>query len=111
MTTDHQTATGSCSTAALGPSNRATMRIHNLYADENGDTHFRDVEIELDDTGPDGTVSRIFPASGVIFRITPADWFFDWHATTRRQYVVNLDAPHQVTASDGESRIIGTGEI
>jgi hypothetical protein len=35
----------------------------------------------------------------------------DWHATTRRQYVVNLDAPHKVTASDGETRTIGTGEI
>ena len=87
------------------------MRIHNLYADENGETHFRDIEIELTDTGPDGTVSRIFPATGVIFRTTPADWLFDWLATTRRQYVVNLDAPHKVTASDGETRIIGTGEI
>ena len=32
------------------------MRIHNLYADENGETHFRDVEIELTETGPDGTI-------------------------------------------------------
>ena len=97
--------------AALEPSNGEKMRIHNLYADENGETHFRDIEIELTDTGPDGTISKIFPATGIIFRTTPADWLFDWHATTRRQYVVNLDAPHKVTASDGETRIIGTGEI
>ncbi len=25
-----------------------------LYADENGETHFHDIEIELTDTGPDG---------------------------------------------------------
>jgi hypothetical protein len=25
--------------------------------------------------------------------------------------VINLDAPHQVTASDGETRVIGIGEI
>jgi len=30
---------------------------------------------------------------------------------TRRQYVINLDAPNQITASDGETRIIGVGEI
>ena len=84
------------------------MRIHNLYADENGETHFRDIEIELSETGPDGTISKVYPATGIIFRTTPADWFFDWHPTTRRQYVVNLDAPHRVTASDGESRIIAT---
>jgi hypothetical protein len=29
------------------------MRIHNLYADENGETHFRDIEIEFTETGPD----------------------------------------------------------
>jgi hypothetical protein len=87
------------------------MRIHNLYADGNGETHFRDIEIECMQTGPDGTISKMFPAIGVIFRSTPGDWIFDWHHATRRQYVVNLDAPHQVTASDGESRIIGRGEI
>src|ERR1700704_1587283 len=76
------------------------MRIHNLYADENGDTHFRDIEIELTETGPDGTVSKLLPATGIIFRTTPGDWYFGWHRTTRRQYVVNLDAPHQVTASE-----------
>jgi hypothetical protein len=27
------------------------------------------------------------------------------------KYVVNLDAPHQVTASDGETMTIGRGEI
>ncbi len=41
----------------------------------------------------------------------PGDWYFGWHRTTRRQYVVNLDAPHQVTASDGEVGVIGSGEI
>ena len=87
------------------------MRIHNLYADENGETHFRDIEIEFTETGPDGTTSKVFPATGIIFRITPGDWYFGWHRTTQRQYVVNLDAPHRVTASDGESRIIGRGEI
>jgi len=88
-----------------------TMRIHNLYTDESGETHFRTVEIELTEIGPDGTTSKLFPAKGIIFRTTPGDWFFGWHRAARRQYVVNLDASHQVTASDGETRIIGAGEI
>ena len=87
------------------------MRICNLFADHSGETHFRDIEIALTEPGPDGTTSRLFPARGVIFRTTPGDWFFDWHTATRRQYVVNLDAAHQVQASDGETRIIGPGEI
>src|SRR4051794_825795 len=96
--------------------------VHGLYVstwhafyvpkgDANGETHFREIEIELAETGPDGTTSKLFPAKGIMFRTTPANWFFDWHRATRRQYVVNLDAPHQVTASDGETRTIGMGEI
>jgi hypothetical protein len=87
------------------------MHIHNIYADETGETHFRDIEIELTEAGPDGTTSKTLRATGIIFRTTPADWHFDWHQATRRQYVINLDAPHQVTASDGETRTIGAGEI
>ena len=78
------------------------MRIHNLYADEKGETHFRDIDIEMTERGPDGTTSKRLPASGIYFRTTPADWFFDWHPATRRQYVINLDAPNKITASDGE---------
>jgi hypothetical protein len=87
------------------------MRIHNLYADPSGETHFRTLDIELTQAGPDGTTSKLFAAKGIIFRTTPGDWFFDWHRATTRQYVVNLDAQHQVTASDGETRTIGAGEI
>ena len=39
------------------------MRIHNIYADENGETHFRDIEVEWTERGPDGTTSKRFPAS------------------------------------------------
>ena len=90
---------------------RRTMQICNLYADEDGETHFRNLEIALTEEGHDGTTSRLFPAEGVVFRTTPSDWFFDWHPATRRQYIVNLDAPHQVQAGDGETRVIGAGEI
>ncbi|MFC7739256.1 hypothetical protein ACFQX4_26630 [Roseomonas sp. GCM10028921] len=61
--------------------------------------------------GPDGTTPRRFSATGIIFRFTPGTWRFDWHTATRRQYVVNLDGPNQITPSDGETRIIGTGEV
>jgi hypothetical protein len=33
----------------------AAMRIHNPYADENGETHFRDIDIEMSQVSPDGT--------------------------------------------------------
>jgi hypothetical protein len=43
------------------------MRIHNIYADENGETHFRDIEIEWSESGPDGTISKRFSATASYF--------------------------------------------
>jgi hypothetical protein len=33
------------------------MRIHNIYADANGETYFRDIEIKMTEHGPDGSTS------------------------------------------------------
>ncbi len=50
-------------------------------------------------------------ATGIIFRETVAEYDLDWHPAPRRQHIVNLDAGVRLTASDGESRIIGAGEV
>lgn len=87
------------------------MRIHNLYEDENGVSHFRDIEIEWDEERPHSKYSKRLPAAGIIFRETKADYDLDWHPAPRRQYIINLDAGVKITASDGESRIIDAGEV
>ena len=97
--------------AAQNKDCRPSMHIHNLYADENGETHFRDIKIEPANEGPGGKVSGIFPATGIVFRTTEGSYNYDWHTAPRRQYVINLDAAVKITASDGEWRVIGPGEI
>ena len=87
------------------------MRIHNLYVDGNGETHFRDIEVEWGDATPSGRLSRRFAATGLIFRQVPPTYDLDWHPAPRRQYIINLDAGVRITASDGESRVIGAGEV
>jgi len=87
------------------------MRIHNLYSDENGESHFRDIEIEWAEERRGSKLSKRLPASGVIFRQTCGDYKLDWHPAPRRQYIVNLDGGVQITASDGESRFIKAGEV
>ena len=87
------------------------MRIHNLYTDAAGQSHWRDIEIEWAEQGPGGKVSRRLPATGIIFRETSGDYDLDWHTAPRRQYIINLDAGVRITASDGESRTIGAGEV
>jgi hypothetical protein len=87
------------------------MRIHNLYVDEHGESHFRDVEVEWTEKTATGRLSARLPANGIIFRETLPDYDLDWHPAPRRQYIINLDGGVQLTASDGESRVIGAGEV
>ena len=87
------------------------MRIHNIYVDEKGESHFRDIEVEWKNEGRGGKTSATFKATGIIFRETPGTYDYEWHPAPRRQYIINLDAGVQITASDGEARIIGAGEV
>ncbi|HUH85363.1 MAG TPA: hypothetical protein VLX85_12205 [Stellaceae bacterium] len=87
------------------------MRIHNLYVDAKGETHFRDIEVEWSEARGSSKLSRRLPAHGIIFRETGGDYDLDWHPAPRRQYIINLDGGVRITASDGESRVIGAGEV
>lgn len=87
------------------------MHIHNLYADEHGESHFRDIEVEWVQETPGGKMSGRMPSAGFMLREVPPVYGRGWSPAPRRQYMVNLDAGVRITASDGESRIIGPGEI
>jgi hypothetical protein len=87
------------------------MRIHNLYADAKGESHWRDIEVEWVEETRGGKLSKRLPATGIIFRQVPPSYDLDWHPAPRRQYIINLDAGVQITASDGEARVIGAGEV
>jgi len=89
----------------------ARTRIPNLYADANGQSHFRDIEVEWVEETRSGKLSKRLPATGIIFREVPPTYDLDWHPAPRRQYIINLDAGVEITASDGEVRKIGAGEV
>src|SRR6185503_19268940 len=87
------------------------MRIHNLYCDANGESHWRDVNVEWIEERNFSKLSARLPATGIIFRETSGDYDVSWHPAPRRQYIINLDGGVQITASDGEARVIGAGEV
>ena len=87
------------------------MKIHRLYVDKAGESHFEDVQVEFKESTRVGRLSASLPATGIIFREVPPDYDLDWHPAPRRQYIINLDAGVQLTASDGETRRIGAGEV
>ena len=87
------------------------MRIHNLYEDANGESHFRDIEVDWVEETPSGKLSGRLPATGIMFRETTTEYENSWHRAPRRQYVISLAGGISITASDGETRHIGRGEI
>jgi uncharacterized cupin superfamily protein len=87
------------------------VRIHNLYVDADGETHFRDVAVAWVEEGDFSKYSARLPATGIIFRETSGDYDLDWHPAPRRQYIINLEGAVAITASDGERRVIGAGEV
>ena len=87
------------------------MRIHNLYVDDKGESHWRDIEVEWVETRNFSKMSKRLPATGIIFRETSGDYDLDWHPAPRRQYIINLDGGVKITASDGVAREIGAGEV
>jgi hypothetical protein len=87
------------------------MRIHHLLPDAQGVSHWHDIEVEWVHETPGGKLSRRFPATGIIFREVPPTYTTDWHPAPRRQYIINLDAGVAITAGDGETRVIGAGEV
>ena len=79
--------------------------------DQQGESHFENVEIQYVESTRAGRLSARLPATGIIFREVQPDYDLDWHPAPRRQYIINLDAGVQITASDGEARVIGAGEV
>jgi hypothetical protein len=88
-----------------------TVKYFRIYSDEDGESHFEDLAIELEALPNGSAYSELQAATGVIFRRTPADQYLDWHPAPRRQYVITLSGEAEVEASDGEVRRIGPGTI
>ena len=61
------------------------MRIHNLYTDDSGQSHFRDIEVEWVEERRGSKLSKRLPATGIIFRETQAEHDVDWHPSDRQR--------------------------
>jgi len=87
------------------------MKVTRVYADEQGESHFDDMEIELRDAGPIGCLSEPIPAQSVIFRTNEPGYDYDWHPAPQRQFIVLLDGAIEIEVSDGGRRTFQSGEI
>ena len=82
-----------------------------IYSDDNGDSRFEDVTIQLKDAGPIGFLSETIPANGIIFREVAASYDYDFHTAPQRQYLVLLDGEIEIETSLGEKRKFIGGDM
>ena len=92
------------------------MRITRIWADDTGESHFEDMELELESIdyappAPPLDVSVPFPAEQALVFEFPAGWFGDWHPSPRRQRYFNRGGRLEVEVGDGETRRVGPGAI
>jgi len=87
-----------------------------LYADEFGESHFEDIEMDLTLTdyappAPPLSLSAFLPASQVGFMNAPAGWSSDSHPSSARNLFFVISGEWEVTASDGETRRFPVGSV
>ncbi|MFC1802540.1 hypothetical protein ACFL0D_01075 [Thermoproteota archaeon] len=92
------------------------MKYTKIYADEEGETHFKDIGIEFESVeyappAPALLLSQFNPATRYAFSVFPAGWFGDWHRTPRRQIYFILSGELEGKVSDGEKRVFDAGSI
>jgi hypothetical protein len=87
------------------------MHITRIYTGDDDESHFEDVELNLEDRGDVGRVSELVKVSGIMFRETDGSYDLDFHNAPRRQYVINLDGFVEIETGDGTKRVFGPGEV
>jgi len=87
------------------------MKVTRMYTGPDGESHFEDVEVPLEDIGSSGRRSELMKATGIFFRETGGDYNIDWHNAPRRQFVITLKGKVEIVIGDGTRREFGPGDI
>ncbi len=92
------------------------MRYVRLFADTAGESHWQDVDIDLEERvfAPPAAgieVSDPVPATQTFFLRLKAGWNEPAHPTPKAQRLICLGGTVRVTASDGDTRDIGPGDV
>ena len=88
------------------------MKVPHLSEDEDGSSHFGEIELdvqEIDRRGHLVRISETLPAVGARFMSAGAGASMAPHPAPQRQLMVVVQGQWECIASDGESRLFGPG--
>ena len=87
------------------------MKITRLYTGQDGESHFEDLDIPLEEKAVADRRSKFLKAAGIIFRETSSEYDLDYHNAPRRQFVITLEGYVDIIVADGTKRRFGPGDI
>ncbi len=92
------------------------MHYHKLYADDDGESHWRLIDVPLEERSfaPPAKAIQVSDqeaAEGLLFLRLEPGWDEPAHPTPKRQKLICMSGCVRVTASDGEFRDIGPGDV
>ena len=92
------------------------MKYTRIYADKEGETHFMDVEVDLESVdiappAPPVNLSPYSPATQYAFSVFPSGWDGGWHSTPYKRIFFILSGESEAQVSDGEVRRFSAGSI
>jgi len=91
------------------------MKYFRLHADKNGQSHFGQATLKLDEAdyrppAPTAFVSQAFATDGLQFIRLPSGWVAEAVHVPKKQFLICLKGELEVTASDGEKHTFGPGD-
>lgn len=87
------------------------FQITRIYSDSNGESHFEDFEIPLQNKGDIGFLSEDQAVKSIVFREVLPSYDYDFHNAPDRQYIILLDGGVEIETSLGEKRKFETDSI
>ena len=92
------------------------VQITRIYATEDGESHFDELIEDGIEFRNHVSYSRAIAAYGLAFRETGVQRkdepdLGDWHVAPRRQYVLFMKGRTQIEVSDGEKRLLSSGDV
>ena len=88
------------------------MKVTHLYTGSDGESHFKDIEISLqNDKRIGGRLSEVMKATGIILLEFEGRKQHDWHNASGRQLVITLQGESEIEVGDGTKRRFRPGDI
>lgn len=82
-----------------------------ISSDKRGKSFFSNIQIKLNDEGEIGFLSNPQKVESIIFRITSADYDYDWHNAPQKQYIIILEGKVEIEVGAGEKKVFEGGDV